>query len=464
LKEPSALLELLENSGLVHGDQIDERRVLKLSAGQLSDLGAEAAAVTRPEDVRSAPGSLTHTSTLSLGGGTEPCVNLACRLRHIDQLVPFAALYSDRVYIHNFLSNLEHEPHSVYIPSLIERRYTLLDDLQVIERIRPLIEAGLIVPVTSTGEVCNQCIARGAFGTDADKRFKRERRRLAQRFFKEMSVSLEYSDGEWVIHCDAPPDLLEHGGMTISQEEPPEPISSRPRLLERALNGELVKLSADVRRQLGQHDDAAGTVLGSVLFEMAVSQVLGTSYLSDTKLPIDVLSAISGDADLARRNSLVQKHLTSLVPFLGDVPPEAVLKVRQRESEYFLAYRQALNSAIDDVRAQRTEFTERDARAIYSDVMAPGLAKLDRAVKDSKRDVIKETARSIGGWSAAITFGMYSGLLPAQLLLAAKALGLTKVVADIGITAGKLISAEDSIKKEELFFLWKVRQLAQKRR
>jgi len=463
MAEPSSLLELLENTGLVHGSRIDERRALRLSAGHLSDLGAQAAAVTRPEDLRLEPGSLTHSATLSLGGGTEPCANLECRLRHIDQLIPFAAFYSDRVYIHNFLSNHEHEPHSGYVPSLAERRYTLLDDLQIIQRIRPLIEAGLIIPVTSTGEVCNQCIALGAFGGDADKRFARERRRLARRFFAEMSVAVEYRDGEWDIHCDAPEDLLEHGGMIISHGEPPEAIRTMPRILERALNGEHVELSRGVRRQLRQHDDAASDVFGSVVFEMAVSQVLGTSYLSDTRLPIDVLSAISGDADLARRNSLVQKHLTSLVPFLGDVSPESVIKLRQRENESFLTYRQALNRAIDDVRAQRADFTERDARAIYSDVMAPELARLDRAVKTARRDVVKDTARSVGGWSAAISFGMYTGLLPAQLLLAAKALGLTKVLADIGGAAGKLISREDAIQKEDLFFLWKVRKLSQRR-
>src|SRR5882672_2624472 len=179
------LFELLENAQLISVSRIDERRVLRLSAGQLSDIGAEAAIVTRAEALTGEIGSMTHSATLSMGGGTQPCANLSCRIRHVDQLAQFAAFYSDRVYIHNFLSNHEHEPHSGSIPSLEERRYTFLDDLRVIGRIRPLIEAGLIVPVTSTGEVCNQCIALGAFGTDADRRFIRERRRLARRFFEE---------------------------------------------------------------------------------------------------------------------------------------------------------------------------------------------------------------------------------------------------------------------------------------
>ena len=260
--------------------------------------------VTKAKDLDRESGSLAHSATLSLGGGTEPCASVRCCIRHVDQLAQFAAFYSDRVYIYNFLSNHEHEPHSGYVPSLEERRYTLLDDLRVLLRIRPLIEAGLIIPVTTTGEVCNQCIARGAFGTDADKRFIHERSRLARRFFEDMSVKLSYNDGEWEIRCEAPEELLEHGGTIISYEEPPEPLRDMPRILQRALEGELVRLSRDARRKLRRHEAAASEVFGSVVFEMAVSQVLGTSYLSDTKLPIEVLSAISGDVDLARRNSL----------------------------------------------------------------------------------------------------------------------------------------------------------------
>src|SRR5439155_5879370 len=170
------------------------------------------------------------------------------------------------------------------------------------------------------------------------------------------------------------------------------------------------------------------------------------SYLSDTKLPIEVLSAISGDADLPRRNSLVQKYLTSIVPFLGQVSATSVLKLRRREEESFLTYRQALNKAIDHVIAQRSSFSERDARSIYSDVVAPELARLDRAIQSARRGILKDAGRSIAGWAAAISFGIYAGFVPDQLLLAAKALGLTKVLADIASAVGRLTSPEEAIR------------------
>ena len=456
------LFELLENAQLMSCSGINEQRVLRLSAGQVGDIGAQAAALTRADGRPPEVGVMVHSATLSLGGGAQPCASLSCRIRHVDQLVQFAAFYSDRVYIHNFLS--EHDPHSGYSPSLEERRYTLLDDLHVISHLRPLIEAGLIVPVTSTAEVCSQCIALEAFGADADKRFLRERKRLAQRFLEEMTIALNYCDGEWSLACQAPEELLEHGGAYLSYDAPPEPLDQMPQILRRALDGKTVQLSRGVRLRLKHHEDLAGDILASVVFEMAVSKILRTSYLSETELPIKLLSAISGDRDLARRNSLIQKHLTSIVPFIGDPSPIAVVELRQREGESFLTYRQALNKAIDDVRAQRTNFKESDARAIYSDVVAPELARLDRAVRTARRGLLKDLGRSVGAWTGAITFGMYTGLLPAELVGAAKALGLTKILADYGQVAAQLMSPQDVIKNDDLYFLWRVRQMSRQRR
>lgn len=464
MPEITPLFDLLENAGLISGSRIDEGHVLRLSANQLSNIGAEAAVLTQAEAITYEAGNMTHSATLSMGGGAQPCSYVGCRIRHVDSLIQFAAFYSDRVYIHNFLSDHEDHPHSGYLPSLEERRYILLEDLQVLSRLRPLIEAGLVVPVTNTRAVCPQCVALEAFGPNADKRLIRERNQLAKRFLREMTIALCYRDGKWSFDCKAPEELLEHGGSYSSFDAPPMPLDEMPRILQRALDGETVQLSREARSRLKLHEDFAGDILGSVVFEMAVSKILGTSYVSERELPIRILSAVSGDRDLARRNSLVQKHLTSIVPFIGNVSPATIVQLRQREEESFLTYRQALTRAIDDVRAQRANLKESDARAIYSDVVAPGLARLDRAVRTARSDLLKDLGRSVAAWTGAITFGMYTGLLPDQLLGAAKALGLTKIVADIGQTAGKLMSPRDNIKKEDLYFLWRVREMSRQRR
>jgi hypothetical protein len=127
-----------------------------------------------------------------------------------------------------------------------------------------------------------------------------------------MTIFLSYRDGEWLLAREAPEELLEHGGAYMAYDAPPEPLNQMPRLIRRAFDGETVQLSRDMRLRLKRHEDLAGEIIGSVVFEMAVSKLLRTSYVSETELPIEILSAVSGDRDLARRNSLVQKHLTSM--------------------------------------------------------------------------------------------------------------------------------------------------------
>ena len=298
------IFELLDNLNLTRGRIVNSRAVMKLSATQLDDLGHAAEEISRAEEMSPEESVFSHSATLSLGGAPEPCANLPCRLRRVDQLIQFAAFYSDRVFIHNLLINHNHSEFESS-RSLQDRRYDLLDDLHILTRIRPLIEAGYIVPVAATGEVCNQCVALGAFGTDADRRFLKERKRLAREFAQSMSITLAYEDGEWVINCDAPESLMEHGGAIITCDSPPEGLEGMSRLLKRVQKEGPVPLSKKAKIRLGLHEDAAQRVFGSVVFEMAVAQNLRTQYLSESELPVRILTAISGDPALLQRNAVI---------------------------------------------------------------------------------------------------------------------------------------------------------------
>ena len=328
-------------------------------------------------------------------------------------------------------------------------------------RVRPLIEAGLVVPVTISDEVCVQCITLEAFGASADKRFLRERKYLAARFLEEMTLTIEYQDGEWCLAHEAPEELFEHGGLYMWSNEPPRAVTRMARSLDRARSGERVKFSKAAIRKLGAHEALTSLIFDNLIFEMATAQILGTSYLSELELPLQLLTAISGDPDVSRRNTLAQKHLTSMVPFFAEISPRVALQLRRREEDAFVAYTKALNTAIDNVRSEGSSFCERDARAIYSDVIAPGLARMDHAVRSARRDLLKNLSRSVGAWVGAISFGIYTAFLPDQLVTAAQALGLTKVLADLGQTALRLGSASDAIKNEDLYFLWRVRHASE---
>ena len=60
----------------------------------------------------------------------------------------------------------------------------------------------------------------------------------------------------------------------------------------------------------------------------------------------------------------------------------------------------------------------------------------------------------------AISFGIYSGFIPADLIAAAKLLGMGKVAADFLKSAMERADTTASIREEEMYFLWRVRQAA----
>ena len=157
---------------------------------------------------------------------------------------------------------------------------------------------------------------------------------------------------------------------------------------------------------------------------------------------------------------MAQRYLTSVVPFAGDVDISDVLKLREREPEAFILYRQALTKAIREVRDKKGTFRERDAQQLYSDVIEPNLARLDAGIVAAKRGLRKSVRRNILGWTAALSFGVYAGFVSKDLAAIAGALGLTKVIADLANLAMTKSDGEEAIRSEEMYFLWKMRKSA----
>jgi hypothetical protein len=64
-------------------------------------------------------------------------------------------------------------------------------------------------------------------------------------------------------------------------------------------------------------------------------------------------------------------------------------------------------------------------------------------------------------FAKSFSAGFYFGFVESSLIAAANALGLTKVAADLayGMMAS---SGEDSIRNENMYFLWKIRQRAER--
>lgn len=450
------LFELLENSGLVTDGVVNVRRIATTPVDDLLELSRQAAQITTVSDAPSATTTFTHSATLGLGGWPTPCSAVDCRVRNVTSLGQFAALYSDRVYVPNVLArHADHwDPDEHASDALRER---IKDDVEVLVAVRPFIETGRIAPVAPPTGVCPRCFGGYERSRLEEERSERARRALETAFFEMTTVEVLLRRHGYRLRYSGPEEIFEHGFYRDLPKGVVERIKGMPRL---HLKGDRILASKALRRQIGLHKELAFGVLRDARFELALSKVLGTSYLADNVMQVRAINAMHGSQAAEERNTTVYKHLTAMVPFLGDVRPEDLLELRRREEEAFVLFRQALTQAIQEVRQQQGVFTEQHAKALYSDVLQPKLAVLERQVKKGARDFRRITMGATGSWAAAISFGVLTGLLPFNLAGIAAALGIATVQKTTEAVLTRAGEGESTIQEDDLYFLWKVRRLA----
>jgi hypothetical protein len=450
------LFELLENSVVIKGTEINTERIARLKRSELAEIALQSVEMTAASSLSSAGSIFSHTASMSLSGAPFPCAGIECRLKKAAQLVQFAAFYSDRVFMNNGLfSSLGISREG----DLDDARFAFYNELRVLMVFRPLIQSGLIVPLTPSTTKCLHCLGKSVLPAREVARFDRALSRMKRRFADEVEVGLEWSKHEPVIvRCLGKDDLIEHGYSATELGDIAAFSRDHPALASRLRkNGEIL-LSQTARKELGIDAENAHSLFNEVGFEMGVSQCLKSSVVTSRPIDVEILKDLVHTDELNRRNALIQKHLTCIVPFLDKISPNEILDLRRAEADSFISFRQALAKAVDEyIKAKAGELTERVAEAIYREVIEPDLARLNQRVRSASKSLFRKSRAGMLGWAAAISAGFYFGLAESSLLVAAKAFGLTKVVTDL---IGS--SAKDAIRNESMYFLWRVRHYAER--
>lgn len=454
------LFELLENAGFLKGSTINIDRIARAKRSELVSVAEQSAELTPTSSVTNCDPVFSHTASLTLGGGPTPCVWGECRIKRARELVQFASFYSDRIFVNN---NLFSSSGRLAQTPIDEARFAFEDELKIILVFKPLIESGLIVPVTPTTTLCYHCLGKSVLPSEDRKRFDRTFREYAQRFERETKTTLEYlEDGQVGLNITGNEKLIEHGAHFQDWGEIKQFAAEHPQLAQRLHKQKNFSLSKAQRKKFEVDADMAHSLFNDIGFEMAVSQCLKSSIVTSREVHVEILHDFVRSAELNRRNALIQKHLTCIVPFLNDVPTHDLLALRKGEEDAFIAFRQAFGKAVDEyLKSKRIKLTELDAVAIYRDLIEPELARLNQKVNSASKTLFKKARAGVFGWVAAISAGHYLGFLDSGLIAIAKALGLTKVAADLasGFMAS---SGEDAIRNENMYFLWKVRHRAER--
>ena len=456
------LFERLEKAGLIKRGHVHLDSAVRMPFAKALDLLDTVTADTNQLSDHIHVSAHTSCASFGLGGGRDECWQIGCRIKAVDELARFAALYSDQVFVHNYLA--DNAPSWGHPPDedSTEFRQSLIDDLQILLHIRPLIEEGRIIVLTPPATTCPYCYAKRLFGTQADKRLRQAMMRLQRDLYGKMSATFSSDEFGYMASFSTEENLFRHSTHVESFESPPEPIAAKPRLMRRITDGETITLSDELKSKLGFHKGLAEMVLISLRYQMSVANLVGASFVTDRDVDVKTLTYLSDNSSIDRRNAIAAKYLKSIVPFAGDVPVNSLLRLRKREAAAFIQFRSSLDKAMGELTSNTGNMSEHEARILYSDIIAPELAKLDRKVSEAKRDLVKAPLASAAGAVAMIAFGVYSGMVPAELRQIAGALGLAKVVYDTASKAVDLSDTKKSIRPESYYFLWKVKQLSRR--
>lgn len=241
------LYETLAKAGLLRAGVVNRERLNSMSLNRLRDLAIDVSDMTSAKHIKREHDIFALSASLALSGGRERCGFLDCRIERVQKLMQFAVLYTDKVYVRNNLVD--------WVPSLIppfempeaKIRGILVDDLTLLNEMRPAIEKGLVIPTSPHPMRCPHCLVEESLGQDAGDRFKALERRIRERYQEEVSVTLQKEDGQYVLLLTGPDSLIDHGQSINLQVSPdgsvPLKIRAMPRNVQKADRGESVLLS-----------------------------------------------------------------------------------------------------------------------------------------------------------------------------------------------------------------------------
>lgn len=447
------IINILHKNNLIKNNHPNSQTIESLGFNGIEKIAAEIESIIISEIEPAKPETLTHTASSGLGGGLRGCHALDCRLKNVNHLARFALMYSDKIYIESYFTKYV----DADLWDLEELKETFYNDIMLIIELNPLINHDFIDFYCPDTVTCFTCQAKTYLGKSAGKKFLKSYRTIQKQYLENMSVgaAIDYDELEFFIN--GPEPFFDHS-YSSPQFDIPLALKKRPSILKKIESGKEVRFSKTLIKDLGYHKNYAHELVSDAMSGLAASRLYNNVFLSDNSLHFDFINSMQPVREIAERNKIAEKYLTSIVPFINDVKLEDILKIRKREQESFLIYRKVLNEAIQAFSSGSNVRNENDAKNLYSDMIAPSIAQLDLKVRQAKKDLIIKSYRPVIGIVGVISFGMLAGLFPSNTFEIIKALGLFKFGSDFLTNLMAIGDTEKEIKMDQFYFLWRIKK------
>lgn len=439
------LIDTLEKYGLVSTQAIDRamddlpfRQITKIR-GEIEDALAQDASLYASRGKTFS--SFKFVASASFRGDSG-CSSWTCHVQKAQMLARYAAVFCDTLIVPVSVS-----PHAE--ESQKGQRYVLGRGLLALAEMRPVIDAGVVVPVPSYFHYCPMCSPEVVPQVG---RIREIKRLLTEALLDQFILGFE-PGGKGrppQLVLSGPEEYLEHGLMHYKLNKLPEWLSQRGVRINHLTN-EQKKRSKLIDR-----------LVNRIAMDVAAQQVYGTqfdaAYLTDRGGEAHFLTLLHEDDRLAARTAALCAQLAHSVPLFMDLPLDRVMRIRKEDYAAFDSYRVALSKILTEHVGADAQLSAREARELYSDVLEPQLVTLEQqAENEYGRDKRKTTLKYVA-MAGAVAIGAYTGLLPAHITELCAAVGGFKLVETIAESIASIQKDPTAVRNSNLYFLLRLRQ------
>ena len=356
----------------------------------------------------------------SMSGGRWPCSAMECRMKRVDQLSRFIALYANQVVIPSPITLIP--PSKLHENTLIE----FLNELLVLYAFKPLLEAGLLVVTPSDFNFC-KVHARKMIALK--KKVTQAAKATIKPNLKKIDITFKRSHGVTEVLFATPEMFFDH-----------------------SFHGHVTKTSlrSMQRKSKAQHMlGAMGPAISDVLYQILTGN---PSYLSSQEFDFQLIQHLNKpDAQLTSK-ALFDGFSHSL-PFVRHVPIARLLELRLQEGESFKVYRDAVDKSL---RIAAKEDVSK-IKQLFSDDVLPELNKIDLSIKNSRSFFAGSAIKDFAVGAGFLGVGLFAGFVPPDVSHCFTALGGYSFVKGAADQISDTVRKPRDIRDNKFYFLWKVR-------
>jgi hypothetical protein len=392
--------------------------------------------------------NFSFVANSALSGGRHPCSYPDCRIKKLDELVSFASLYADEVYIQNpFEEILITGPENISEAS----RQELIYGIHNYYYLRPLIEKGVIKYAQNMVSLCqhhSETIAKPV-SAEIERKENRLHGLLEEQLIEKCSIYFDVGKGAGpFLKVEGPDGLVDHGVRYLHLfGNPPEFITH---LLDK-------KLPYKFTKQEILSEGLLSIIISPIIKDLSKqewhSAFYGTSYLCDNPAQMKIASKLNSAA-YAASSTAFNNAMSHSLPAVYGKDLKAIVNLREKEEEAFSVYRDKVHSLLKAT----DNWSESEVAEAFRDQILPEINKIDKKIKDWKVKTQESLKEKILFGSGAVSIGLYAGMLPANIGQIVAAIGGGSAVAGAVMDYNRTLKEKNEARDNDFYFLWQAKQ------